>query len=122
MLSIGELKISRWLGLRKNFVIEAALREKLEDLMDAGDLREAIKEATGFQTWDTVSELDPISRRSTDPGSSRQLDGTYFRNRKPARTRPMVRSAHATSAKTGTIAPVPDTGSIRRRTMPRTSG
>jgi predicted transcriptional regulator len=42
------------LGLRKNFVIETALREKLEDLMDAEDLREAISEATGFHTWESV--------------------------------------------------------------------
>ena len=42
------------LGLRKNFVIESALREKLEELMDAEDLREAISEATGFHTWESV--------------------------------------------------------------------
>ncbi len=42
------------LGLRKNFVIESALREKLEELMDAEDLREAIAEATGFHSWETV--------------------------------------------------------------------
>jgi len=42
------------LGLRKNFVIETALREKLEDLMDAEDLREAISEATGFHSWESI--------------------------------------------------------------------
>jgi predicted transcriptional regulator len=42
------------LGLRKNFVIETALREKLEELMDAEDLREAISEATGFHAWESV--------------------------------------------------------------------
>lgn len=42
------------LGLRKNFVIETALREKLEDLMDTEDLREAVSEATGFHAWESV--------------------------------------------------------------------
>lgn len=42
------------LGLRKNFVIETALREKLEDLMDAEDLREAISESTGFHSWQSI--------------------------------------------------------------------
>lgn len=44
------------LGLRKNFVIESALREKLEELMDAEDLREAISEATGFHSWDELKQ------------------------------------------------------------------
>jgi hypothetical protein len=30
------------------------LREKLEELMDAEDLREAVAEATGFHSWETV--------------------------------------------------------------------
>ena len=42
------------LGLRKNFVIEMALREKLEELMDAEDLREAISEASGFHSWESI--------------------------------------------------------------------
>ena len=42
------------LGLKKNFVIETALREKLEELMDADDLKQAISEATGFHTWQAV--------------------------------------------------------------------
>jgi predicted DNA-binding protein len=42
------------LGLRKNFVVEEALREKIEDLMDAHDLRQAVKEATGFHSLDSV--------------------------------------------------------------------
>ena len=42
------------LGLRKNHVVETALREKLEDLMDAHDLQEAVKEATGFHPWDSI--------------------------------------------------------------------
>ena len=47
-------EVCKTLGLRKNFVIEAALREKLEDLLDAADLREATKEATGFHAWEDV--------------------------------------------------------------------
>lgn len=42
------------LGLRKNFVIEMALREKLEDLLDTYDLKEAIEEATGFHPWTRI--------------------------------------------------------------------
>lgn len=42
------------LGLRKNFVVESALREKLEDLLDTYDLQEAVKEATGFHSWESV--------------------------------------------------------------------
>ena len=44
------------LGLRKNFVVESALREKLEDLIDASDLQEAVKEATGFHSWESVKK------------------------------------------------------------------
>jgi len=43
--------VCRKLGLRKNHVIETAIREKLEDLLDAKDLREAIREASGFHHW-----------------------------------------------------------------------
>ena len=42
------------LGLRKNFVVEQALREKIEDLLDTQDLREAVRQATGFHDWETV--------------------------------------------------------------------
>ena len=38
-------------GLRKNFVVEQALREKLEDILDTFDLDEAVKEASGFYDW-----------------------------------------------------------------------
>ena len=48
--------VCKKLGLRKNFVLEAALREKLEDLMDAADLRSAINEATGFHAWAEVKK------------------------------------------------------------------
>lgn len=44
------------LGLRKNFVVEQALREKIEDLLDAYDLQEAIREATGFHSWESVKK------------------------------------------------------------------
>jgi hypothetical protein len=57
----GELKrqislVCESLGLKKNFVVEAAIREKLEDLMDAHDLRQAVKEATGFHSWSLVKK------------------------------------------------------------------
>ena len=42
------------LGLRQNFVVEAAIREKIEDLLDAEDLCEAVKGATGFHLWEDV--------------------------------------------------------------------
>ena len=44
------------LGLRKNFVVEEALREKLEDLLDAYDLRRAIQEASGFHSWASLKK------------------------------------------------------------------
>lgn len=44
------------LGLRKNFVIEAALREKIEGLIDSYDLAESIKSATGFHSWEGVKK------------------------------------------------------------------
>ena len=42
------------LGVQKNFVAEAAIREKIEDLIDGEDLREAMKETTGFHSWEDV--------------------------------------------------------------------
>jgi metal-responsive CopG/Arc/MetJ family transcriptional regulator len=47
-------EVCQRLGLRKNFVVEAALREKIENLLDAEDLREAVKQATGFHAWEEV--------------------------------------------------------------------
>ena len=44
------------LGVRKNFVVEEAIREKIEDLLDAHDLRQAMKEATGFHSWESVKK------------------------------------------------------------------
>ena len=57
----GDLKkaldeVCEKLGLRKNFVVEAALREKIEDLLDTYDLDQAIKEATGFRPWNEVKK------------------------------------------------------------------
>ena len=49
-------EVCKKLGLRKNFVIETALREKLEDLLDSYDLKEAIQEATGFHSWKTIKQ------------------------------------------------------------------
>jgi len=46
----------RRLGLRKNFVVEAALKEKLEDLLDADDLKESARNASGFHAWDGVKK------------------------------------------------------------------
>ncbi len=47
-------KICLQLGLRKTYVIESALKEKLEDLIDTNDLSESIKEASGFHSLDEV--------------------------------------------------------------------
>lgn len=49
-------KVCKQLGLRKNFVIETALREKLEDLLDQYDLTEAVREATGFHDWQSIKK------------------------------------------------------------------
>lgn len=43
-------------GLRKNFVVEEAIREKVEDLLDAYDLRQALREASGFHSWASVKK------------------------------------------------------------------
>ena len=44
------------LGIRKNFLVEEAIREKLEDLLDAYDLRQAIQDATGFHPWEAIKK------------------------------------------------------------------
>ena len=54
--------VCKRLGLRKNFVLETALREKIEDLLDAEDLREAMQEATGFHAW---AEVKAAARKRT---------------------------------------------------------
>lgn len=50
-------------GLKKSFVVEQALREKLEDLIDTFDLKEAISEATGFHSWKGIKKGLKISRK-----------------------------------------------------------
>ena len=55
--------VCKKLGLRKNFVLETALREKIEDLLDAEDLREAIRAATGFHPWEEVKKTSRRGRR-----------------------------------------------------------
>ncbi len=47
-------EVCRRLGLRKNHVVESALREKVEDLIDAHDLDGALREATAFYDWKSV--------------------------------------------------------------------
>jgi len=42
------------LGLKKSALVEAALREKIEELMDAHDLREAVDEESRFHSWASV--------------------------------------------------------------------
>lgn len=49
-------RVCKKLGLKKSHVIESALREKLEDLMDAHDLNVAIKEASGFHSWHSLKK------------------------------------------------------------------
>lgn len=48
--------VCRRYGLRKNFVVEQALREKLEDLIDAFELEEARKTAVAFRPWADVEK------------------------------------------------------------------
>lgn len=55
--------VCKRLGLRKNFVLETALREKIEDLLDAEDLRKAICEATGSHRWEEVKAMARKGRR-----------------------------------------------------------
>ncbi|OGQ22465.1 MAG: hypothetical protein A3I05_09860 [Deltaproteobacteria bacterium RIFCSPLOWO2_02_FULL_44_10] len=43
-------------GFRKNYIIETALREKLEDILDTHDLDESVKEATGFHSWKALKK------------------------------------------------------------------
>lgn len=56
-------RVCERLGLRKNFVIESALREKIEDLLDAHELNEAIRNATGFHDWQSVKPAPRRPRR-----------------------------------------------------------
>jgi predicted DNA-binding protein len=57
----GELKraldeVCRKHGLRKSFVVESALREKIEDLLDSYDLKEAIEQGVSFRPWSDVKK------------------------------------------------------------------
>ena len=56
-------RVCQKLGLRKNYVVETALREKIEDLLDAEDLRDAIREATAFHPWEDVKKQARRGRR-----------------------------------------------------------
>lgn len=47
-------RVCRRLGLRKSEVVEAALREKIENLVDQFDLDGAIREAGVFHDWKGV--------------------------------------------------------------------
>jgi len=47
-------EVCRRLGLRKNFVVEQALRDKIEDLIDAHDLEQARKTTISFRPWAEV--------------------------------------------------------------------
>jgi len=49
-------EVCRLLGLKKSFLVEEAIREKIEDLLDAHDLRQAMSEATGFHSWESVKK------------------------------------------------------------------
>jgi predicted DNA-binding protein len=46
--------VCKRLRLQKSSVVEEAIREKIEDLLDAEALSEAMKEATGFHAWEEV--------------------------------------------------------------------
>ena len=43
-------------GLRKNFVVQQALREKLEDLVDAFELEEARNSSVSLKPWSSVEK------------------------------------------------------------------
>ena len=55
-------EVCRRTGLRKSFVVEMALREKIEDLLDAADLRHAVEETTGFHRWEDVKRAARVPR------------------------------------------------------------
>ena len=46
-------------GIRKNFLVEEAIKEKIEDLLDAYDLHQAVREATGFHSWSSIKKEIP---------------------------------------------------------------
>jgi predicted transcriptional regulator len=55
--------ICRRFGLRQSFVVETALREKIEDLLDAEDLRNAIAEGSVFHGWEAVKKESRRGRK-----------------------------------------------------------
>lgn len=55
-LTVALHKICERFGLKKNFVIEQAVKEKLEDLLDTYDLQEAIQEPVSFSSWQDVKK------------------------------------------------------------------
>jgi predicted DNA-binding protein len=64
--------VCKRLGLQKSLFVEEAIREKIEDLLDAEDLRDAMKEATGFHAWEEVkAEARKEGRRSHTRSKSR---------------------------------------------------
>ena len=48
--------VCRRFGLKKSFVVEQALREKLEDLVDTFDLEDARSTAVVFRKWEEVEQ------------------------------------------------------------------
>jgi len=44
------------LGVKKSYLVEEALREKLEEMLDSYDLRQAQKEASGFHGLDSLKK------------------------------------------------------------------
>jgi predicted DNA-binding protein len=64
--------ICKRLRLQKSLFVEEAIREKIEDLLDAEDLRDAMKEATRFHAWEEVkAEARKEGRRSPTRSKSR---------------------------------------------------
>lgn len=49
-------KICALLGLKKSSLVEEAIREKLEDLLDAHDLKQAMDETTSFRSWKSIKK------------------------------------------------------------------
>jgi len=49
-------QVCRRFGLKKSFVVEQALREKLEDLVDTFDLEDARSTAVVFRSWEEVEQ------------------------------------------------------------------
>lgn len=50
-------KVCRMAGVKKQFVVEEALREKIDDILDAYDLREAIKSSGEFYSWESIKKV-----------------------------------------------------------------